>query len=51
MTTLRVLDLSHNNLNGTLPSHQMAGLVHLQRLDLRRNTLAGTLSPELGNLR
>lgn len=51
LTTLRVLDLSRNDLNGTLPSHQMAGLVHLRKLDLRRNTLSGTLSPELANLR
>jgi Leucine-rich repeat (LRR) protein len=37
--------------NGTIPSQQMTGLVHLRRLDLRRNALSGTLSPELGNLR
>ena len=43
------LDLSHNQLTGTLPS-QLGDLVHLEGLDLRGNRLTGMIPPSFTNL-
>ena len=43
------LDLSENELNGTIPS-ELANLSNLETLNLSENQLRGTIPPELGNL-
>ena len=43
------LDLSENELNGTIPS-ELGSLTNLEMLDLSENQLRGTIPPELGNL-
>ena len=43
------LDLSDNNLSGTIPS-SLGGLSSLVTLDLSRNQLMGAIPPELANL-
>ncbi|XP_058743197.1 receptor-like protein EIX2 isoform X1 [Vicia villosa] len=49
LTNLRILDLSHNFLEGTIP-HHLGNLSHLQHLDLSDNFLDGTIPRHLGNL-
>ena len=46
---LRVLDLSHNQLEGPIPA-QLGSLSSLQVLDLGGNQLTGPIPPELGSL-
>ena len=43
------LDLSENELNGTIPS-ELGSLTNLERLKLSKNQLRGPIPPELGNL-
>ena len=43
------LDLSENELNGTIPS-ELGSLTNLETLRLSDNQLRGTIPPELGNL-
>ena len=43
------LDLSENELNGTIPS-ELGNLTYLETLNLSENQLRGTIPPELGNL-
>ena len=43
------LDLSENELNGTIPS-ELGNLTYLEDLDLSHNQLSGTIPSELGNL-
>ena len=43
------LDLSENELNGTIPS-ELGSLAYLEDLDLSKNQLSGTIPIELGNL-
>jgi len=43
------LDLSENELNGTIPS-ELGSLTHLEGLNLSQNQLSGTIPFELGNL-
>jgi hypothetical protein len=43
------LQLSHNHLNGTLPS-RWSDLSHLEWLDLHANDLIGPIPPEIGYL-
>ncbi len=43
------IDLSGNNLNGTIPP-QLGNLANLQQLGLHTNQLSGAIPPELGNL-
>ena len=46
MKNLEYLDLSRNQLNGTLPSSWGSSLTRLQNLDLFGNFFQGTLPPE-----
>lgn len=43
------LDLSENELNGTIPS-ELGSLAYLEDLDLSKNQLSGTIPIDLGNL-
>lgn len=43
------LDLSENELNGTIPS-ELGSLIHLEDLNLSNNQLSGTIPLDLGNL-
>ncbi len=43
------LDLSENELNGTIPS-ELGSLTYLEELNLSQNQLSGTIPSELGNL-
>ena len=43
------LDLSENELNGTIPA-ALGNLTYLEALDLSKNQLKGNIPPELGNL-
>ncbi len=43
------LDLSENELNGTIPP-ELGSLLHLEELDLSNNQLSGTIPIDLGNL-
>ncbi|KAH9735373.1 MDIS1-interacting receptor like kinase 2 [Citrus sinensis] len=47
---LQYLDLSNNNLSGSIPS-QIGSLSNLKYLDLDRNNLTGTIPKEIGSLR
>lgn len=51
LPNLRVLDLSNNELNGTLSGENWADATRLERLNLRGNRLRGSIPPELGMLR
>jgi Leucine-rich repeat (LRR) protein len=48
-TTVQMINLSENNLNGTLPP-ELGNLPNLQDLALGLNQLSGNIPPELGNL-
>ncbi|KAJ6835169.1 putative leucine-rich repeat receptor-like protein kinase [Iris pallida] len=51
LTSLQVLQLSYNELNGTVPAESLRGLVELDYLDLSKNLLEGTISEaHLANL-
>ena len=45
---LQLLDLSHNYLDGTIPSNMFAGMKQLQYLDLSSNSLIGMIPQSLG---
>lgn len=45
---LQLLDLSHNYLEGTIPSDIFVGMTQLQYLDLSYNTLIGAIPRSLG---
>ncbi len=49
LINLRDLDLSSNNLSGSIPE-ELGNLVNLQELDLSSNDLSGSVPDELGNL-
>lgn len=51
LPNLRLLDLSNNELNGTLSGDNWADATRLERLNLRGNRLRGSIPPELGVLR
>lgn len=48
-TSFKVLDLSFNNFNGSIPA-SIGNLANLEWLDLSENDLAGRIPPQLGNL-
>ncbi|KAH6818787.1 Leucine-rich repeat protein kinase family protein [Perilla frutescens var. frutescens] len=50
LTSLKWLDLSHNNLHGTIPP-VFGNLVKLEYLDLSFNSFGGLIPPDLGRLR
>uniref|UniRef100_A0A2N9J8H1 Leucine-rich repeat-containing N-terminal plant-type domain-containing protein n=1 Tax=Fagus sylvatica TaxID=28930 RepID=A0A2N9J8H1_FAGSY len=49
MTSLRHLDLSHNDFNSSIPNW-LYNFSHLEFLNLRMNQLQGTISSAIGNL-
>ncbi len=49
LTYVEEIDLSENNLNGTIPP-ELGNLTTLKHLDLSSNQLSGPIPPELGNL-
>jgi Leucine-rich repeat (LRR) protein len=48
-STLKVLDLSNNNIQGTIPE-EIYKLTNLEKLFLFNNKLSGTISNQIGNL-
>ena len=49
LAALTYLDLSHNDLSGSIPS-ALGGLTNLELLNLSANELTGPIPPELGDL-
>ena len=47
LSSLRMLEMSHNHLRGNLPS-ELFGLASLERLNLSQNSLRGSLPVSLG---